>query len=169
MGQLRTNSGPAEDLLIELNRDAGVPLHRQIEASIRGSIRAGRLRAGASLPPTRTLAAGLGVSRGVVVEAYQQLVAEGYLASRPGGYTQVAASMPPASAGAGSAASTAQPAACGVDFGYGRTDVSQFPRAAWLRSIRTVLTTTPNDRFAYLDGRGPPDEVDVFCGAARKR
>ncbi|TDD20278.1 PLP-dependent aminotransferase family protein [Nonomuraea diastatica] len=174
MGRLKTNSGPAEDLLIELNRDAGVPLHRQIEVSIRAGIRAGRLRAGASLPPTRTLAAGLGVSRGVVVEAYQQLVAEGYLASRSGGYTQVAASMPPATAGAGSAAptaSTARPAArsthssagFGVDFGYGRTDVSQFPRAAWLRSVRTVLTTTPNDRFAYLDGRGVPELHGALC------
>ncbi|TDD87318.1 PLP-dependent aminotransferase family protein [Actinomadura rubrisoli] len=166
MGRSRTNSGPAEDLLIELNRDAGVPLHRQIEASIRASIRAGRLRADASLPPTRTLAAGLGVSRGVVVEAYQQLVAEGYLASRSGGYTRVAASMPPA-AGAAAAASVAPPSARGagfkVDFGYGRTDVSQFPRAAWLRSVRTVLTTTPNDRFAYLDGRGVPELREALC------
>ncbi len=171
MDRLGTNSGLAEDLLIELDRDAGVSLHRQIEASIRASIRAGRLRAGASLPPSRTLAAGLGVSRGVVVEAYQQLVAEGYLASRSGGYTQVAASMPPTAAGAGSAASMAQSAASSsgfragfrVDFGYGRTDVSQFPRAAWLRSVRTVLTTTPNDRFAYLDGRGVPELRQALC------
>jgi GntR family transcriptional regulator/MocR family aminotransferase len=162
VGQSRTNSGPAEDLLIELNRDAGVALHRQIAASIRASVRAGRLRAGASLPPTRILAAGLGVSRGVVVEAYQQLVAEGYLASRSGGYTHVAASMA-ASAGAGSAAPVTRPAARSVDFGYGRTDVSQFPRAAWLRSVRTVLTTTPNDRFAYLDGRGVPELHRALC------
>jgi GntR family transcriptional regulator/MocR family aminotransferase len=155
-----TGSGPAEDLLIELNRDAGVPLHRQIEASIRAGIRAGRLASGASLPPTRTLAAGLGVSRGVVVEAYQQLVAEGYLASRSGGYTHVATAVPPASA---DAAATAPPAPCRVDFGYGRTDVSQFPRAAWLRSVRTVLTTTPNDRFAYLDGRGVPELHRSLC------
>ena len=87
-------------------------------------------------------------------------MAEGYLASRSGGYTQVAAS---ASAGAGSAASMAQPAARRVDFGYGRTDVSQFPRAAWLRSVRTVLTTTPNDRFAYLDGRGVPELHRALC------
>ncbi|GAA1514372.1 PLP-dependent aminotransferase family protein [Sphaerisporangium rubeum] len=167
MGRSRARSGPAEDLLIELDRDAGVPLHRQIEASIRAGIRAGRLRAGASLPPTRTLATGLGVSRGVVVEAYQQLVAEGYLASRPGGYTQVAASMPPAAASAGPVASVVRPVVRGagvrVDFGYGRTDVSRFPRAAWLRSVRTVLTTTPNERFAYLDGRGVPELHDALC------
>lgn len=165
MGRSRTSSGPAEDLLIELDRDAGVPLHRQIEASIRASVRAGRLRAGASLPPSRTLAAGLGVSRGVIVEAYQQLVAEGYLTSRSGGYTQVAASIPPAAADP--AVSGARPAAAGpgfrVDFGYGRTDVSQFPRVAWLRSVRSVLTTTPNDRFAYLDGRGVPELRQALC------
>ncbi|KAA9377586.1 PLP-dependent aminotransferase family protein [Microbispora cellulosiformans] len=170
MGRLGTNSGPAEELFITLDRDAGVPLHRQIETSIRARIRAGLIRAGASLPPTRTLATGLGVSRGVVVEAYQQLVAEGYLVSRSGGYTQVAASMPPAAA-----ASTARPATRGadsragsgagsrVDFGYGRTDVSQFPRAAWLRSVRTVLTTTPNERFGYLDGRGVPELHEALC------
>jgi GntR family transcriptional regulator/MocR family aminotransferase len=49
-----------------------------------------------------------------------------------------------------------------IDFGYGRTDVSTFPRAAWLRSARTVLTTAPNDRFAYLDGRGVPELHDAL-------
>src|SRR5690242_11941923 len=97
MGRRRTNSSSAEDLLIELDH-AGAPLHLQIEASIRAGIQAGRLRLGASLPPTRTLAAALGVSRGVVVEAYQQLVAEGYLTSRSGGYTQVAVESAPAPA-----------------------------------------------------------------------
>src|SRR5690242_7044831 len=148
-----TNSSSAEDLLIELDRTGAIPLHRQIEASIRESIRTGRLRLGASLPPTRTLAAALGVSRGVVVEAYQQLVAEGYLTSRSGGYTQVAVEYTPAPAGP----RTESGPGFKVDFGYGRTDVSTFPRAAWLRSIRTVLTTTPNDRFADLDGRGAPE------------
>jgi GntR family transcriptional regulator / MocR family aminotransferase len=153
MGGEKTNSSTAEDLLIELDRAGGQPLHQQIEASIRESIRAGRLRLGASLPPTRTLATGLGVSRGVVVEAYQQLVAEGYLSSRAGGYTQVAVESAATPAGARAAGRPAYK----IDFGYGRTDVSTFPRAAWLRSVRTVLTTTPNERFAYLDGRGVPE------------
>src|SRR4051812_25863956 len=100
----RTNSRPAGDVLVHLTRDSGVALHRQIEASLRDAIRAGRLLRGTTLPPTRGLADELGVSRGVVVEAYQQLVAEGYLTSRTGGYTRVAigpelsagtASLPP--------------------------------------------------------------------------
>ncbi|WP_328417843.1 PLP-dependent aminotransferase family protein [Micromonospora sp. NBC_00389] len=153
MGRTRTNSSTAEDLLIDVDRSAAEPLHRQIAASIRGGIRAGRLRLGTSLPPTRTIAADLGVSRGVVVEAYQQLVAEGYLTSRAGGYTQVAVEPIPTPAGRRGGDRPAPR----IDFGYGRTDVSSFPRAAWLRSVRTVLTTTPNEHFAYLDGRGVPE------------
>jgi GntR family transcriptional regulator / MocR family aminotransferase len=153
MAESRTNSHLAGDLLIELRRDAPVPLHRQIEAAIREGIRSGRLRFGTSLPPTRAIAADLGVSRGVVVEAYQQLVAEGYLTSRTGGYTQVAISPVPAPPAARSV--PAQPPR--IDFGYGRADVSNFPRAAWLRSLRRVLTEAPSERFGYLSGRGVPE------------
>src|SRR5580658_7652520 len=94
MTEIRSNS----ELLVVLQPDAHVPLHRQVESSIRDSIRAGRLVRGATLPPSRVLAADLGVSRGVVVEAYQQLTAEGYLTSRTGGYTQVAAGPAPSAA-----------------------------------------------------------------------
>ena len=145
--RIRTNS-----VLVVLQHDARIPLHRQIETSIRDSIRAGRLPRGSSLPPTRVLAADLGVSRGVVVEAYQQLTAEGYLASRAGGYTQVAAG--PAPAVAPLQLARAQPLP--IDLSYGRADVSAFPRAAWLRAIRRALTYAPNDLFGYLSGRGVP-------------
>jgi GntR family transcriptional regulator/MocR family aminotransferase len=123
MAGSRTNSHLAGDLLVELRRDGGIPLHQQVEASIRDGIRSGRLRLGSSLPPTRTIAADLGVSRGVIVEAYQQLTAEGYLISRTGGYTQIAIGPEPAPA-------PARPAAAPkprIDFGYGRADVAHFP------------------------------------------
>ena len=101
MSILSTNLSPVSELAIDLDRNGGDALHRQIEASIRHRIRSGALPAGVVLPPSRALAAELGVTRGVVVEAYAQLVAEGYLTSRSGGYTQVA----PASAAASAAAS----------------------------------------------------------------
>ncbi|HWD80473.1 MAG TPA: PLP-dependent aminotransferase family protein [Kribbella sp.] len=146
---MRTSSGAGE-LLVELQRDNGVPLHQQLESAIRTRIRAGLLRAETVMPSTRALAQDLGLSRGVVVEAYQQLVAEGYLISRGGGYTQVAdiAVISPAVA--------ARPAAGPprIDFRYSRPDVSQFPRAAWLRSVRRVLNETPYRSLAYIDGRG---------------
>jgi GntR family transcriptional regulator/MocR family aminotransferase len=46
-----------------------VPLHRQIETAIRDGIRSGRLQLDSPVPPTRAIAAALGVSRGVVVES----------------------------------------------------------------------------------------------------
>ena len=156
MAETRTNP----ELLVMLRHDARVPLHRQIESSIRESIRAGRLPRGSSLPPTRVLAADLGVSRGVVVEAYQQLTAEGYLASRAGGYTQVAAG-PPRWPPRWAQRSEPKPA---IDLSYGRADVSSFPRAAWLRSIRSALTDAPNEVFGYLTGRGVPQLRTSLAG-----
>ena len=148
MSKVRTNSG----VTVVLDHDARIPLHRQIETSLRDSIRAGRLPRGSSLPPSRVLAADLGVSRGVVVEAYQQLTSEGYLASRTGGYTQVAAGPSAATAGL----QLARKAPPRIDLSYGRADVSSFPRAAWLRAIRGALASAPNDLFGYLADSGVP-------------
>jgi GntR family transcriptional regulator/MocR family aminotransferase len=148
VGKIRTDSG----VRVVLDHDARIPLHRQIGTSLRDSIRAGRLPRGSPLPPSRVLAADLGVSRGVVVEAYQQLTAEGYLASRAGGYTQVAAGPSRAAAGLRPARNTPPR----IDLSYGRADVSSFPRAAWLRAIRGALASAPNDVFGYLAGSGVP-------------
>jgi GntR family transcriptional regulator / MocR family aminotransferase len=148
----RTNALPPGDVLVHVQRDSRVALHRQIEASIRDGIRAGRLPRGTALPPTRLLARDLGISRGVVVEAYQQLVAEGYLTSQAGGYTRVAidretAARPEPSAPARTAT---------IDFCPCRADGSQFPRRAWLRSVRRVLTGASPEDFGYVSVRGAP-------------
>ena len=148
MAESRTNSA----LRIEIQRDDRTPIHRQIETSIRALIRGGQLRLGAPLPPTRVLAADLGVSRGVVVEAYQQLTAEGYLVGRVGGQTQVAAGQ----AAPSTPVRLARSAPARIDLSYGRADVSSFPRPAWLRSIRSVLSGVPNELFGYLSGSGTP-------------
>ncbi|MBA2371801.1 MAG: GntR family transcriptional regulator, partial [Chloroflexi bacterium] len=83
----RTSSGL--ELHLPLRRDDPQPLHRQLERELRTAIRVGRLAAATAVPSSRALARQLGVSRGVVVEAYEQLTAEGYLSSRPGGATTV--------------------------------------------------------------------------------
>jgi GntR family transcriptional regulator / MocR family aminotransferase len=171
-----TNSPIATKVLVRLERGNGVALHRQVEVALRDGIRSGRLAPGSTLPPTRTLADELGVSRGVVVEAYSQLVAEGYLRSRSGGYTHVAEDIgrpgaederglasPPPIAGSpapsepASVVTRPRAPASAVDFGYGRANVAAFPRRAWLRSIRRVLAEAPDERLAYPDGRGAPE------------
>jgi GntR family transcriptional regulator / MocR family aminotransferase len=152
-----TNSPIAGNLLIPLRRGSATALHQQLEGSIRDGIRSGRLPQGAALPPTRTLASELGVSRGVVVEAYAQLVAEGYLISRSGGYTRVAQAGSADSRSSRAAVAPQTPRKPVVDFGYGRANVAAFPRVAWLRSVRTVLTEAPDERLGYLDGHGVPE------------
>jgi GntR family transcriptional regulator / MocR family aminotransferase len=156
MTEIRSNS----ELLVVLRPDSRVSLHRQVETSIREAIRTGRLVRGASLPPSRVLAADLGVSRGVVVEAYQQLTAEGYLTSRTGGYTQVAAGLTLAAASLRPAGEPKPE----IDLSYGRADVSSFPRAAWLRAIRSALADAPNEVFGYLTGRGVPQLRIALAG-----
>ncbi|WP_336651295.1 MULTISPECIES: aminotransferase-like domain-containing protein [unclassified Leucobacter] len=80
--------GPAE-LVMQLDRAAAVPLPAQLAAALRESIDAGRLRPGERVPATRALAGRLGVARGVVVAAYEQLIAEGYLHAEHGRGTLV--------------------------------------------------------------------------------
>src|SRR4029453_5627634 len=67
-----------------------------LEEKLRQAIEAGRLRAGAAVPSTRALAQELGLSRGTVVTAYGELVAAGYLRTRPGGETTVVSRPGPA-------------------------------------------------------------------------
>ena len=68
--------------------------------AIRAAIIDGRLQAGAPLPATRLLAGDLGVSRGVIVEAYQRLADEGLVSARPGAGTRVLGISRRGSAGA---------------------------------------------------------------------
>jgi GntR family transcriptional regulator/MocR family aminotransferase len=86
-------SGSAPELLLSLSRDSREPLRVQLERQLREAIRTGRLDVGERLPSSRQLAGELGLSRGLVQECYAQLVAEGYLVSRVGDATRVAAGV----------------------------------------------------------------------------
>jgi GntR family transcriptional regulator / MocR family aminotransferase len=68
---------------LTLERGRGETLRAALERSLRDAIRSGALRAGVRLPASRVLADALGVSRGVVSDAYGQLEAQGFLATRP--------------------------------------------------------------------------------------
>lgn len=79
---------------IQLDRAGEVPLHRQLYHGVREVILSGGLPSGARLPSSRTLATELGVSRATAVEAFEQLLAEGYLEGKVGSGTYVAATLP---------------------------------------------------------------------------
>lgn len=140
-------------MLVEIDRAAELPLHEQVERSIRENIQAGRLAAGARLPSTRALARELGISRGVVTEAYSQLAAEGYLLTRQGAPVRVARTV---------RTSTPRPPARSMlpSFPYhfhpGLPDLAGFPRDRWLRSLRAAWRQAPIDAVGYPDPRGVP-------------
>jgi GntR family transcriptional regulator / MocR family aminotransferase len=157
----RTRTTSATELLVTLRRDDPAPLHAQLEQELRGAIRSGRLTASSTLPSSRALASQLGLSRGVVVEAYEQLVAEGYLKSHAGGATAVADC--PVEAPRAPAKRRVVPSVR-VDFGYGRPDLTQFPRQVWMRSIKRVLNEAPSDRFGTLDHRGAAELREALAG-----
>ncbi|QIJ61361.1 PLP-dependent aminotransferase family protein [Streptomyces sp. JB150] len=127
---------------------------RALRAALREAVRSGRLAAGTRLPSSRDLAADLGVSRGLVTEAYEQLTAEGYLRSGRGAGTWV-----------GDAVRAARPrvrdlaprsAGARADFVPGTPDLSLFPRAAWAAAQRRVLAELPHHSLGYPDPRGLP-------------
>jgi GntR family transcriptional regulator/MocR family aminotransferase len=158
-------TGP--ELLVELDRASELPLHEQLERSLRENIRRGRLPAGTRLPSTRGLAAELGVSRGVVTEAYGQLGAEGYLETRQGAAVRVAravrATVPRAPA------RSLMPSFA-YHFHPGLPDLAGFPRDRWLRSLRAALGQSPLDAVGYGDPRGVPrlrETLADYLGRAR--
>jgi GntR family transcriptional regulator / MocR family aminotransferase len=76
-----------------VDRGIRTPLLRQVYLQIRSAVTAGVFAPGAKLPSSRAMALRLGVARGSVVEAYRQLLAEGYVEGRPGAGTFVSAGM----------------------------------------------------------------------------
>src|SRR6201997_3596004 len=80
--------------MVAMDRTSSMPLHRQIYNGFRSAILDGRLRPGQRIPSTRVLAAEIRVSRFPVLNAYAQLLAEGYLESRVGAGTIVSSSLP---------------------------------------------------------------------------
>jgi GntR family transcriptional regulator/MocR family aminotransferase len=80
--------------VISVHRKSGRPLHRQIYDAFRSMIVAGSLSSGQQIPSTRTLASELGISRIPLLNAYAQLLAEGYFEARIGAGTFVCGSLP---------------------------------------------------------------------------
>lgn len=152
------------DLHLELRPGEGV--RQGLESALRSAVRSGVLAAGSRLPSTRVLAAELGISRGTVAAAYDQLVAEGYLLARHGSGTTVAP-VPGLSRRLASRPS-ARPQ---HDLRAGTPDVTAFPVAEWLRSARRALNSAPATAFGYgPDGRGRPElraALADYLGRAR--
>ena len=161
-----TRESRAPEVLVELDRTAPETLSLQLERALRDGVRSGSLRPGTELPSTRALAAELGISRGLVVAAYAQLGAEGYLRLRQN-------TPPIVASGVGSAAE-ARPLAADPEWPYNLRpdlpDYGAFPRGEWLKSYRTALGSAPNVELSYGDVRGSPqlrEALVAYLGRVR--
>ncbi len=137
-------SSPQREFLISLQSGAG-PLRRQLAIVIADAIRDGRLQPQSRLPSSRDLAAQLGVSRGVVTDAYAQLAAQGFLETRP---------RTPPLVVAGTAAEADAPGDAPrrpprYDFTSTSPDVTLFPRHEWRRALERAIRNAPAADLDY--------------------
>jgi GntR family transcriptional regulator / MocR family aminotransferase len=172
------STGPLLALPLDRRRSLGL----QIERRLRDLVNSEALPVGTRLPSTRSLAGDLGVSRGVVVGAYAQLAAEGYIELRRG--------APPTVAATGKAPENVRVdpdvpverarATCLPDFAF-------FPRTQWLAAVRASLQRARGSDFSYGEPFGAgelrlrlapflartrgvvavPDRTGVFAGASQ--
>lgn len=146
-------------ILLQLDRSHPETLAGQLRAALLDAIRLGRLPTGTRLPASRVLAQELGVSRGVVVDAYEQLAAEGFLATRTGSGTTVSAAAevtkghpPPPDP----SESLPKPWRPRLDLRPAGPDPAMFPRSEIGKAMMEVLRHMPTGELAYSGPWGAP-------------
>src|SRR4029453_164057 len=171
-------SGVVPELALAVDRSADVPLGQQVQEALRSAIRTGRMHAGERLPSTRQLADQLGVSRGLVVSAYEQLLAEGYVVSTVGSGTRVADGL--AGAGTVTGAAEGPPGEPGpggrvdpgpvvrIDFGYGVPDLRAFPTRDWLWALGDAMNALPTADLGDGTAEGDDHPRAVLAGYPRR-
>lgn len=159
--------GGAWELLLPVAAAPPRQRGRALQSALREAVRSGRLAAGTRLPSSRELAADLGVSRGLVTEAYEQLTAEGYLRSGRGAGTWVGDAVRQAAPAARDMAPGG--AAARVDFRPGTPDLSLFPRTAWAAAHKAVLSRLPHRALGYPDPRGLPELRTALASLLARR
>jgi len=141
---------------IELQRQSEIPLKRQVYQGLRDQILEGHIKSSEILPSTRELAKHLKVSRNTVCEAYEMLLAEGFVISRQGSPSRVADGLFIGNLhGLVCLKDTmkhAQPVL--ADFRTGRPDLRYFPRFAWSRLLYRTFEEMPLKQLGYSGPEG---------------
>ncbi|MEQ9143683.1 MAG: PLP-dependent aminotransferase family protein [Parvibaculaceae bacterium] len=180
---------------LNLDRDSDRPLQWQLYESLRLAILEGRLTAGQRLPSSRAMAADLSLGRNTVVAAYEQLAAEGYLLSRTGAGTEVAALPPETVMEVGRSdvtdrkpdprrtlsrrgettisikrASPRYEKLAALPFQHGLPSMESFPRDTWARLLARRARQPQSRLYDYQFGPGFPalrEAIAAYLGAAR--
>ncbi len=136
---------------------AGIRSRSRLEGALRKAVQTGRLRPDTRLPPSRSLAADLGIARNTVAEAYSQLVAEGWLEARVGAGTWVsrqARVAVEAKAVVAKAVVAKDDRPPRFDLRTGTPDLSLFPRSAWGAALRRAVIDAPTQALGNGDPLG---------------
>lgn len=180
---------------LNLDRDSDRPLQWQLYESLRLAILEGRLTAGQRLPSSRAMAADLSLGRNTVVAAYEQLAAEGYVLSRTGAGTEVAALPPETVMEVGRSdvtdrkldprrtlsrrgettisikrASPRYEKLAALPFQHGLPAMESFPRDTWARLLARRARQPQSRLYDYQFGPGFPalrEAIAAYLGAAR--
>lgn len=148
------------ELLIPLDSRSAKPLYEQIYAHIRCEIRSGGLNAGDRVPSTRVLAEHLKVSRSTTQMAYDQLLAEGYIESRPyrGYFVARMEELVEAGPEKADTMETSEPVRpdCLVDFSPRGIDLDSFPYNTWRKLSRNTLVDDNKEMFHSGNHQGEP-------------
>jgi GntR family transcriptional regulator/MocR family aminotransferase len=175
-------------LVIPLAKQDG-PLFRQVYVGLRDAILSGAFTGGQKLPSTRDIAEQLGISRTVVVVAYDQLLAEGFAEGRTGSGTYVSNGVGVSRSVAsrdsaqvrlsrfGLSAAAAwhemsftmrRPPPLPYDFAYGGSDLETFPFAAWRRILLRCARKTSPSKLGYGPATGNIDLREAICRHVRR-
>ncbi|MFV0347950.1 MAG: PLP-dependent aminotransferase family protein [Halodesulfovibrio sp.] len=158
---------------LSLDAQSPLSLNRQICAQIKTLILNGHLSGGDRLPSTRQLGKDLDVARSTVIEAYDQLLAEGYIESRRGSGTCVAQGIrpqiqiyeqPTVEAHVPAVADRRTDPAGLVNFQSGIPALEQFPAAEWGRLYRQVCDAIPASALRYSSPSGVGELQQAIAG-----
>ena len=149
-------------LSLNVSRESPQSLQLQVVNGLRHAIDSNSLGLGERLPPSRTLASDIGVSRNLVTAAYEQLTSEGYLEATVGRGTFVASRCcigggdelagPPPPSGSGGHPTTIQKPR--YDFTPGRPDLGLVPTARWNECLKDGFRQAGNAQWGYGPAEG---------------
>lgn len=153
--------------------DESKALYIQLYEYLKLEIKSGRLKVGEKLPSIRTLAFELKVSKQTIDSAYQQLLAEGYVESRPRSglfvlpMEEISQTITTPSS---PTITTDDKSKILVDFYYGAIDKTKFPLKTWKRCIGDALESSLNEVYFYGDRQGDiilREEIRKYVTKAR--
>lgn len=153
---------------LSIEKDRELPLTRQIVDQISSAILSGRLQPGEQLPSTRELASTLRISRNAIMDAYEQLVAEGYLVSRSGSGTYVEDGVYLESGHQSKLSSSKDTVnnilTSYIDFRSGLPNLELFPYKKWGYLAQEICGEAESSIWSYGDPQGREELRGTLAG-----